>query len=88
MISPAIRPPTISCWKRTDAADNDHDECLNQDRLADIGRDRDQPRNSTTWSHGADAEHQHEDLVDVDAERIATITPSMPARTIMPMRVR
>ena len=73
MISPAIRPPRTAPGKRADAADDDDDEGLHQDRFADVGSDRHHRRIDDAGEarrHGADAEHQHEDLVDVDAERI------------------
>src|SRR5262245_326745 len=59
--------------KGADPADHDDDECLHQDRLADIGRDRDNRSvddASKASRHGANTEHQHEDLVDIDAKRI------------------
>src|SRR5690606_23919724 len=59
--------------ERTHAAYDHHHEGLHQDRLADIGRDRHDRGVDDTGEasrHGADAEHQHKYLVDVDAERI------------------
>src|SRR6185312_6181131 len=59
--------------KRADAADDDDHEGLHQDPLADVGGDRHHRRVDDAGEarrHGADAEHQHEDLVDVDTERI------------------
>ena len=73
MISPAIEPAEHRAGERPDAADDDDDEGLHQNRLADVGRDRHHRRiddAGETGRHGANAEHEHEDLVDVDAERI------------------
>src|SRR5262249_33005554 len=67
------QPAQHGARERSDAADDDYDEGLHQDRLADVGGDRDHRRVDDAGEargHGADAEHQHEDLVDVDAERI------------------
>src|SRR6185295_6966589 len=59
--------------ERADAADDDDDERLYEDRLADVGRERDDRRvddAGEAGGHRADAEHDHEDAVDVDAERV------------------
>jgi hypothetical protein len=59
--------------KRADAADHDDDERLHQNRFADIGRDRrdrDVDDSGETGRHRADAEHDHEDPHDVDAQRV------------------
>ena len=73
MISPAIRPPRMAPGKRADAADHHHHEGLNQDVVADTRRQRHHRRvddSGKARRHCADAEHDHEDAVDIDAERI------------------
>ena len=50
--------------ERADAADHDHDEGLDQDHLAHVGRQRHDRRVDDAGEargHGADTEHDHED---------------------------
>src|SRR6185437_13069628 len=59
--------------ERSDAADHHHHEGFDQDIVADARRQRNHRRVDDAGKagrHRADAEHDHEDAVDVDAERI------------------
>ena len=72
MISPAIRPPSTAPGNEPTPPMTTTTKVCDQDYFADIGRDRDHrgvDDPGKAGRHGADAEHQHEDLVDVDAER-------------------
>src|SRR5690606_2622208 len=59
--------------ERADAANDNHHKGLHQYGLAHVGRDRDDgciDDAGEACGHGSDAENQHEDLVDVDSQRI------------------
>ena len=73
MISPASEAAKHRARKRANSADDDNDEGLHEDGFADVGRNRDDrgiDDAGEAGRHGADAEHQHEDLVDVDPKQI------------------
>src|SRR3954465_118492 len=59
--------------ERTNAADDDDDESLHENCLAYVRRDRHHrcvDDAGETRRHGANTEHQHEHLVDIDAQRV------------------
>ena len=57
---------------RADAADHDHHECEDQNLITHTGLHRQDRRHhyaGKAGQHGAEAEHDHEQPLDVDAER-------------------
>ena len=73
MISPAIRPPRIAPGNEPTPPMTTTTKVSHQDRLAHVGRQRHHRRIDDAGKarrHRADAEHDHEHAVDVDAERI------------------
>ena len=73
MISPAIRPPSIAPGNEPTPPITTTTKVCDQDVVADAGRQRHHRRVDDAGKAGgdrADREHDHEDAVDVDAERI------------------
>ena len=73
MISPAISPPSTAPGNDPTPPMTTTTKVCTRIDFADVGRDGDHRRVDDAGEagrHGADAEHEHEDLVDVDAERI------------------